>query len=293
MAGAAELQSRLKAIITDRESGSSEIALRILRLLSEEPGFMSYQSTEAVKLLDSLIKTALERPSLVLPVNLLSVIHEALLRSPRLDINISRLSSRLLEIYSESLSVAVSNAVKRMRGFDRIFTLSYSSQVLRTLTSLRDVSVYMTVGWPLFDGLRAAEKLRDSGVNVHVYPDAALAEAVHLSEAVLVGCDAVLRDGSLVNRSGTLLAALAAEGERPVISIVDSFKLDRLNAWRPETTAHLQCGFELSYRLFETTPPRLLSEFVSEIGALEPLDFVHEAEKRIGMIVEKLPSETS
>jgi translation initiation factor eIF-2B subunit delta len=286
MAGVAELQSRLRAIISDRESGSSEIALRILRLLSEEPEFKSYQSTEAAKLLDILIKTALERPSMVLPANLLSVIREALLRSPCLAI--TRLSSRLLEIYSESLSTAVSNAVKRISGFNRVFTLSYSSQVLRTITSLRDVSVYLTVGWPLFDGLRAAEKLRDSGVSVHVYPDAALAEAVHLSEAVVVGCDAVLRDGSLVNRSGTLLAALAAEGERPVIGIVDSFKLDRLNAWRPETTTHRQGGFELSYTLFETTPPRLLSEFISEIGALKPLAFTHEAEKRIGMIVEKL-----
>jgi len=293
MTEVAELQSRLRAIITDRESGSSEIALRILRLLSEEPRFMSYRSTGAVKLLDSLVTTALERPSLVLPVNLLSVIREALLRSQSLDINISRLSSRLLEIYSESLSMAVSNAVKRMRGFDRIFTLSYSSQVLRTLTSLRDVSVYLTVGWPLFDGLRAAEKLRDSGVNVHVYPDAALAEAVQLSDAVVVGCDAVLSDGSLVNRSGTLLAALAAEGERPVISIVDSFKLDRLNAWRTETTTQRQGDFELSYSLFEGTPPRLLSEFVSEIGALKPLAFVHEAEKRIGMIVEKLAGKSS
>jgi len=288
MVWAAELRSKLRDIITDRESGSSEIALRILRLLSEDSECMSYRLTQTVELLDSMIRTALERPSLVLPANLLSVMREALLRSSRSDTRLRKLSSELLEIYKESLTTAVSNAVKRLRGFGKVFTLSYSSQVLRTLTSLGDVSVYLTLGWPLFDGLRAAEKLRDSGVDVHVYPDAALAEAVQLSEAVIVGCDAVLRDGSLVNRSGTLLAALATEGQRPVISIVDSFKLDRLGVWRPETTAHRQGDFKLSYRLFDITPPRLLSEFVSEIGTLEPSAFVHEAEKRIGMIIEKL-----
>jgi len=284
----ADLLSRLRAIITDRESGSSEIALRVLRLLSGESGGTMIRSTQAAELIDSMIRTALERPSLVLPVNLLSVIREALVRSPRPEVRLDRLSSMLLEMYGESLAVAVSNAAEKLMSYDKFFTLSYSSQVLKTLFSLGDVSVYVAAGWPLLDGLRAAIKLRDAGLDVHVYPDAALAEAVQLSEVVIVGCDAVLRNGSLVNRSGTLLAALAAKDQKPVISIVDVFKLDRLGVWRSETTTHRQGEFESTYSLFEATPSELISELVSEIGTYKPSEFVKEAEKRISMIVEKL-----
>ncbi|MEM2803010.1 MAG: hypothetical protein QXJ05_02330 [Nitrososphaerota archaeon] len=280
------LLSRLREIIFDSESGSSEIAIGVLKLLSKEAEPTTYQ--HEVKLLETMINIALERPSLILPVNLLTTIRDALQIAPRSKARLKDLTERLLEIYSESLSNAVSKAVERIRGMRRIFTLSYSSQVFRVLLSLKDVSVIVNAGWPLFDGLLMAKRLRSIGINVNVYPDAALAEAVEVSDVVLIGCDAVLRDGSLVNRSGTFLASKVAEGKKPVISIVDVFKLDHIGAWRPEFTTYLQGDFELRYRLFEATPPALISEYVSEIGALKPLTFVHEAEKRIKEIVKRL-----
>lgn len=286
MVSEATLLSRLREIIFDRESGSSEIALRILNLIIRESEQIMHQ--RQAELLESMIKIALERPSLILPINLLSTIRDALLSSPQSKWNIREISERLLEIYGESLSKAVYNTVERIRGVKRVFTLSYSSQVFRVLSTLRDVSVTVSAGWPLFDGLTMAEKLREVEVNVYVYPDAALSEAIEASDIVLVGCDAILKDGSLVNRSGTLLASLAAEGKRPVISIVDVFKLDRLGVWSPELATHTHCGFNFRYRLFEPTPPNLISEYVSEIGALKPLTFIYEAEKRIKELTKML-----
>ncbi len=285
-----DLLSRLREIILDRESGSSEIGLKLLRLIRDEIG--PDLEIRPAELLESMLSIALERSSMILQINLLSVMREAVLQlQPSVKI-LTKMSSRLLEIYADTLSAAVSNAVRELEGISRIFTLSYSSQVFKTLSGLRNVAVYLTAGWPLLDGLKTGERLRSLGIEVHVYPDAALAEAVEQSDAVLVGSDAVLRDGTLINRSGTLLAALVSDGKKPVISIVDSFKLDRLGVWRPEYTTHFQDNFRLSYRLFEATSPSFFTAYVSELGALRPVEFVKLAEGKISEIIKELAEPT-
>ena len=68
----------------------------------------------------------------------------------------------------------------------------------------------MSEARPLNEGVRTARRLAEKGVSVTLITDAQMGLFVREAEAVVVGADSVLPDGSLVNKIGTHLLALAA-----------------------------------------------------------------------------------
>lgn len=96
----------------------------------------------------------------------------------------------------------------------RVLVHSRSRAVLAVLREAaaqgRRPSAWVTTGWPLGEGRDMAADLRDAGVPATLVPDAALALAAARAGLALTGADAVLPDGSVVNKVGTHLLALAA-----------------------------------------------------------------------------------
>lgn len=77
------------------------------------------------------------------------------------------------------------------------------------------VRAYVTTGWPLAEGRQMAADLVQAGLEVTLIPDAAVAAAaVRAARAgpalALVGADAVLPGGDVINKVGTRALALAA-----------------------------------------------------------------------------------
>jgi translation initiation factor 2B subunit (eIF-2B alpha/beta/delta family) len=110
-----------------------------------------------------------------------------------------------------------------------------------------------------------AAELTDAGLAVSSYPDAAVYDRLGSAEidAVLVGADSVGPDGSLVNKVGTRAAALAAERAGvPFYAVCASDKI------RPAGTA----GAPRLEPMFDVTPPRLVTAFLTERGRLTPED---------------------
>lgn len=166
--------------------------------------------------------------------------------------------------------------------YRRVFTHSYSSTVIEALRRLGGVEVSICVGWPMLDGARAAEKLASHGVEVALYPDSCMLEALRRAEAVVVGCDAALVDGSLVNRSGTWMAAeLAGRLGIPLLSLCDSLKLDFGSEWRGEEAEAELGGRRISYPLFDVSDAGLVSGYLSEAGLKAPSEFVEYARRRV------------
>lgn len=159
----------------------------------------------------------------------------------------------------------------------RVVTCSFSGTVHKTLVALEPSETIIGEGHPLGDGLRSAEHLASMGLNVTVVPDGALATFVRDADAVVVGADQVLMDGSVVNRASTLTLALAAAHYAvPVYVVCHSIKFSGLPSAAglsevcPDAFPPLPASIQRNAPVFDTTPAGLIHRIVTETGAHPP-----------------------
>lgn len=277
-----EIYRKIREIISDKVHGSTQIASRLLEFLSE--ALTHIEESQVHGVLHEVLNIVKERSSIILPANLMYVLEKTVDSSFKLTgrVNFRMITEKIFKLYVRDLVRVVENAVEALKDYRKIFTLSYSSQVLNTLKKLRDVEVFMITGWPLFDGVRAFKELSSQGLRAKVYPDSSIIEAINYSEAVILGCDAILTDGSMVNRSGSKLAGLICnEKSTPLYVVCDSMKLDFQHLWRPEVWSYNLEDIYMDFNVFEIVEPNLITEYISELGRDAPADFVEKALRKI------------
>lgn len=126
----------------------------------------------------------------------------------------------------------VAAAVAGLAAARRLLAFDYSSTVAAILLARAAIAPPLTVVVPesrAIDGGRAyVEELEAAGVDVEMVIDAAIDWALAGVDAVLLGAESTLADGSLVNTIGsTMTAKLAHARGIPVFGCADLFKLDR------------------------------------------------------------------
>ncbi|WP_435344629.1 NUDIX domain-containing protein [Haloarchaeobius sp. HRN-SO-5] len=158
-----------------------------------------------------------------------------------------------------------------------VLTLSRSETVLRALTEAEPEEVYVTTSEPGGEGVDVAESLVGD-LPVTLVPDAAVAYALVVGEvdAVLVGADTVLPDGTVVNKVGTRTAAVAAAHEEvPYYVVASTDKVHTEESINMETgrrSAVYEGDAPLSVLnpVFDETPGHLVDAVVTERGELDP-----------------------
>jgi translation initiation factor eIF-2B subunit delta len=169
-------------------------------------------------------------------------------------------------------------SLAQLEGAQCILTHSISSTVLEVLKRLprARTEVIVTESRPGREGWELGATLAAQGHRVSYITDAQGGLFTAQADAVLVGADALLADGTVVNKAGTYLLALAARDQNvPFWVCAESFKCT-------PTPAH---GFALEERsgselgpppvpglkarnlYFEMTPSRLITGWLSN----EPL----------------------
>jgi translation initiation factor 2B subunit (eIF-2B alpha/beta/delta family) len=201
----------------------------------------------------------------------------------------------LLQSRAEELILASQQANSVIAGFtadlaadkDIIMTHSYSSTVSEALKAAYQkhrIRAIVTRSGAGRIGIKAANELAASGMEVTFIDDTAAGLYVAQADKVMVGADRVCCDGGLVNGAGTYLLALAAEkASIPFYVLCDSLKFD-------SATASIQAGLEekdssevadpglLDPRIgvknpyFDVTPPVLITGFITENGMIKPQD---------------------
>lgn len=141
-----------------------------------------------------------------------------------------------------------------------VLTLSRSGTVADALCEARPDRVYIAESRPACEGVGVAEELADCGLEVRLFVDAAMGHVIDEEdvESVLVGADTVLADGSVVNKVGTRLAALAA-----VDADVDCYAVCSRDKIVPETTGELELELEAG-------PPEAVYDGDTPVRALNP-----------------------
>ncbi len=155
----------------------------------------------------------------------------------------------------------VATARRELTGYRAVLTLSASSVLRRAVLERSRVRPVIRVtilrSRPGREALELARALRAGGVPVRVVADRARARAVRSAEIVLVGADAIYRDGSLLHKLGTRpLAELAGRGGIPFVVLTGGSK--RLA--RPAPRRIPRPGW------FDRTPARMISAYWTDAG---------------------------
>lgn len=196
------------------------------------------------------------------------------------DSSAESVRDRALEACQQAVdadAAAAAEAAERLG--DRVLTLSRSGTVLDALLAATPDAAFVAESRPAREGVGIAERLADDGIDVTLCVDAAMGDVISKDiDTVLVGADSVLADGTVVNKVGTRLAALAAAN-----ADVDCYAVCARDKIVPETEVDAAPGSpeavydgeaEVSVYnpTFEATPGGLFTAVVTEDGALGAAD---------------------
>ncbi len=299
---AEEIAARVAAIRDDEAKGASELAGDVVQLLRDLAADGSIPDPVFGDLfLDTGRELARVRPSMASPLNAVGSVLAAWSeaggacagRSSR-DAAASA-AQRWLSQQEASLSFLADHAAEVIGG--TVITLSYSSNVLRALEACwhRELlkRVLVAESRPLNEGRRTAAALVDRGIPTTLIADAEMGVFVEEADTAVVGADTIRADGSLVNKSGTVLLALAARWRRiPFYTVAESHKvappsfpfiLEEKAAQEllPEPIP----GVSVRNVYFDLTPARYITGYITERGLLDKKDVLALAKRAPGLMV--------
>ena len=260
-----------ETVAADTEHGSAYISVRALEALRDAAGVAAVDDAG----LGAVTETA-----------------EALLDArPSMAALANRVNRAMAEADSpEAVQTAATTGIERALDADEdaareaaalvdggtALTLSRSGTVLEALGEGASAAI-VAESRPANEGVGVAEALTAAGLDVTLCTDAAVGHLLVTRDvdAVVVGADAVLPDGRVVNKVGTRTAALAADREGvPLYAVAAADKV------RPDDALHLEDGepgalydgdadLAVANPTFDVTPADLVAGIVTERGVLD------------------------
>ncbi|WP_135852294.1 NUDIX domain-containing protein [Halorussus salinus] len=282
----------IRQVAEDSDHGSAYLSVRALEVLRDRAGSFAERDGVGWAQLVAVAEKLLDaRPSMAAVANRVNRAMAAAAeeRSPTA---VERAAREGIERAYRADEEAAANAADEIRG-ESVLTLSRSGTLLDALPAAR--RVFVAESRPAREGVGVAAELAasggesdGSGPRVTLHTDAAVAHVLATEEVdrMVVGADAILPDGRVVNKTGTRGAALAASREGiPVYAVAASDKV------RTDDAVHLENGdpaavYDGDAELtalnptFDVTPAAAISRVVTERGVL--------AENSIGAVADEL-----
>lgn len=272
----------LDAIVADRDRGASLLALDALALLERAAAEAPRSAGGLAQLSDLARALRASRPSMPVIANLVNLaMHEATQRATAEEMVAAaeRAAQDVRDRALESRGQAAREAGALLRG--TVLTHSASETVTKALRAafrggtLRKVVV--AEGRPGFEGRAVARALAAEGAEVLLVVDAALGLHAREADVALVGADAVLADGSLVNKVGTRLLGLAcARAGTPLYAAADRFKISAATSLPLEEKQSAEVwpdappGVTVRNIYFDRTEADLVAGYATDAGFLAP-----------------------
>lgn len=131
------------------------------------------------------------------------------------------------------------NAKKYLLQHNSFLTLSNSKTLVeifkRTAIDKPNIQVTVSESRPKNEGVIMSGKLAELGIKVHLITEAQIAWALSNCDCLILGADKILANGDVVNKTGSLTAAICAkELNKPVYVLADKSKRTDSNTFYPE-----------------------------------------------------------
>jgi len=280
----AAFEVAVAAFKADREQGASELARQALRIMGEcAVTGQADTSSDLVALLEQRVQILTgARPSMVPVANLLqcwqtklSICDGKELKEARVGLAEDALD--LIRLSEDAVTTVAKNAAGFLGAGKTLFTHSLSSTVLELFRKLQgqNVQAIITESRPLNEGYKLAKELAGLSMPTTLITEAQIGLFIEKADVVVMGADSLLPDGSLINKTGSYLVALAArEQDVPFYVCCESFKQRTDEMGEPilesmdpaELSAPVIEGVTVENCYFDITPVHLISGWIDEIG---------------------------
>ena len=157
-----------------------------------------------------------------------------------------------------------------------VMTHCHSHEVVSLLIANKTKikKVIVTETRPVYQGKKTAKDLVMAGIKVDYIIDSAVGYFMNDVDMIVVGSDALRKEGN-VNKIGTLpLSITAKEFRKPVYVVADTFKLDRRKKLEIEERGVAEVALLRSVRVrnpaFDITPWKYVTAVVTEKGVMKP-----------------------
>eukprot|EP01102_Stenamoeba_stenopodia_P009936 TRINITY_DN2951_c0_g1_i5.p1 TRINITY_DN2951_c0_g1~~TRINITY_DN2951_c0_g1_i5.p1 ORF type:complete len:336 (-),score=88.81 TRINITY_DN2951_c0_g1_i5:53-1060(-) len=158
----------------------------------------------------------------------------------------------------------------------RVLVHGYSRCVCNVLAAAaaqnKRFTVYVTESRPDGAGELMAQRLEKSGVSVEcVVLDAAVAHMMEQVDMVLVGAEAVVESGGIINKIGTYQLSIVAKAfNRPFYVTSESFKFTRLYPLKQKDFPNTYKTNTKGQPYLDYTPPSYITLLFTDLGVLTP-----------------------
>jgi len=203
---------------------------------------------------------------------------------------------KILKHFDEAQEKINKFVFKIIKNNSKLLTHCHSTNVVNSLIYSkkhgRKFSVYNTETRPLFQGHRTAKELAKAGIKVTMIADSAVGDVlekggtIKKADIMLIGADALLQNGDVINKIGSnMFAEIAFHNRVPVYVIADSWKFSRRNVKieqraHEEIWKHAPKNVKIQNPAFEVVKSKYIKAIVSELGILKPRQFVIKARKK-------------
>jgi translation initiation factor 2B subunit (eIF-2B alpha/beta/delta family) len=267
----------VRSIAADDEHGAAALSVRALEVLRDRAGVLRAEDAtdEAAfeEVADLARRLRRARPSMAVLGNR---VNRAMATAGR---SAASLETAAMDGINRAVRVDVEAADRAAAVVaDRtVLTLSRSGTVHRALSEAAPTGVFVAESRPGREGVDVAEALlADAPTTLHT--DAAIGHvlATEAVDCVLVGADAVLADGRVVNKTGTRLAAVAAAHEDVPLFVAcatDKVRTDEtvnLESGRRSAVYDGPASVAVANPTFDVTPAHLVDAVLTERGELDP-----------------------
>jgi ribose 1,5-bisphosphate isomerase len=205
--------------------------------------------------------------------------------------------SDILKILENSKEKISSFGIKLIANNDNIFTHCHSSYVedilIKAKKSGKKFSVFNTETRPLLQGHITAKNLLKAGINVTMVTDASAGFLISrfsdrglMMDKLIIGCDAILLDGSCVNKIGSFVTAQAAHNEKEKVYIAGSLLKFYSKNWikiekRPakEIWSSAPRNLKIINFAFDVIPAEYIEGIICEAGIIKPIQVAKKAKE--------------
>ncbi|MCL5267073.1 MAG: hypothetical protein M1469_03085 [Bacteroidetes bacterium] len=189
----------------------------------------------------------------------------------------------LLRRVGDASSKTAEHALRLITDDGLYATLSQSEFVLKSFELAADqgkiATVYVMESRPLFEGRQTARALKKMGHRPILVSDASIGAFITFIDSAFVGADAILSDGTLINKIGSYsLAAACAVSKKKFYAVTSVLKYDSeksANTFinKEESTHEIFANPELEVRnfYFDKVDGGLVTALITEIGMVSPV----------------------
>jgi translation initiation factor 2B subunit (eIF-2B alpha/beta/delta family) len=183
------------------------------------------------------------------------------------------------------------NVYKLIKDNSIIFTHCHSTNVVRSLIfskkKKKRFEVYNTETRPLYQGRKTAKELKKYRINVTMFIDSAIKIALTKDQdkeektkpvdLVLLGADALLKNG-IINKVGSgLIAEIAGKNKIPLYIVADSWKYHNKNIKLEQRDFHEVWGtkkIHIKNPAFEFVDKSYITGIITELGVMKYEKFI-------------------